>query len=461
MKLLKRWMMFVMGVFCGLSVLGHLYLQPQAVVVASLQRDAAFEVSSFQLNNATNASVVHTAILARTTVSHNSTKTSTVLPDSKKTIKKVLSLVYFKGGSTFLGRLFAANPEAFYWFEIVQPMYLAMMGLMTIPYSELYTARGNRRNQTAAELDFIYEHLEKFYSCRLDELPIEMVYQDSVPLSGPEWNPYMTCMKRETHQKVWQTLTNACLKKHVPFSCRGNAGTAVLSDCLNAKFMVEGRTPPKEEHLVSRNMLNRMKDYWHCLHDSPLSSAFGQCIELASQECATRNLRAVKVMRMRLADTEKLVEEDPGFKVIHQLRDPRGALVSARSIRMLSRGRIRDEAKVVCHKMSEDIQAYKRLKEKYPDNYLQTKYEDLADAPHATLRRIYDFLGENVPEELEKHLHEITNSKYEPREPGALDTHRKNSTETAHKWRLKISASDKALLDDVCLKTIQDGGYKI
>ena len=43
--------------------------------------------------------------------------------------KHVLLMAYMRGGSSFLGQMFVNNPEAFFWFEIVDPMYGAMMGL--------------------------------------------------------------------------------------------------------------------------------------------------------------------------------------------------------------------------------------------------------------------------------------------------------------------------------------------
>ena len=379
-------------------------------------------------------------------------------------VKKVFSLVYFKGGSTFLGRLFASNPETFYWFEIVQPIYLAMMGLMTIPYDELYNLQGERRNQTPEELSFIYEHLNKFYSCNLDKLPIEMVYQDSVPLSGVEWDPFISCFKRKTGRQTWQYFTNQCLKKYLPPSCKTNAEQAVNVDCLNTKFLLEGKTPTKPESRLNSEILAKMKNYWNCLHKSPMQSAFDQCIALAKNECEKRSIRAVKVMRMRLIDTEELVRNDPNFKVIHQLRDPRGALMSAKSIGMFSRHSrksVAEEAKIVCGKMLEDIRAYRTLKEKYPENYIQTKYENLADHPLDTVELIYNHIGSSVPQDVKKHLSEITHGKTEPRLPGSLDTHRKNSSQTAHRWRLRITKHEKALLDKICLRTIQEGGYTI
>ena len=383
---------------------------------------------------------------------------------NEQVVKKILSLVYFKGGSTFLGRLFASNPETFYWFEIVQPIYLAMMGLMTIPYDELYNLQGERRNQTPEELSFIYEHLNKFYNCDLDKLPIEMVYQDSVTLSGIEWDPFISCFKGETGRQTWQYFTNQCLKKYLPPSCKANAEQAVNVDCLNTKFLLEGKTPTKHESHLNSETLAKMKNYWNCLHKSPIQPAFDKCIVLAKHECEKRSIRAVKVMRMRLIDTEELVKKDPNFKVIHQLRDPRGPLMSAKSINMFSRHSrksIAEEAKIVCGKMLKDIRAYRTLKEKYPENYIQTKYENLADHPLDTVELIYNHIGSSVPQDVKKHLSEITHGKTEPRLPGSLDTHRKNSSQTAHRWRLRITKHEKALLDKICLRAIQEGGYTI
>ena len=422
------------------------------------QRNASQSSASFKHLHFTNASNL-TGIANITPV-----VTIDLPSQNEQVVKKVFSLVYFKGGSTFLGRLFASNPETFYWFEIVQPIYLAMMGLMTIPYDELYNLQGERRNQTPEELSFIYEHLNKFYNCDLDKLPIEMVYQDSVTLSGVEWDPFISCFKGKTGHQTWQYFTNQCLKKYLPASCKTNAEQAINVDCLNTKFLLEGKTPTKLESHLNSEILAKMKNYWNCLHKSPIQSSFDKCIVLAKHECEQRSIRAVKVMRMRLIDTEELVKRDPNFKVIHQLRDPRGALMSAKSINMFSRHSrksIAEEAKIVCGKMLEDIRAYRTLKEKYPENYIQTKYENLADHPLDTVELIYNHIGSSVPQDVKKHLSEITHGKTEPRLPGSLDTHRKNSSQTAHRWRLRITKHEKALLDKICLRAIQEGGYTI
>ena len=64
-----------------------------------------------------------------------------------KNPKRVLLSAYMRGGSSFLGQLFAMNPDAFYWFEIVEPMYGAMMGLRlhSNTYDITHHRNGTRR----------------------------------------------------------------------------------------------------------------------------------------------------------------------------------------------------------------------------------------------------------------------------------------------------------------------------
>ncbi len=400
-----------------------------------------------------------------TTFPHALNRLNSKMDEDDVKVKKVLLLAYLKGGSTFLGRLFASNPDAFYWFEIVQPMYLAMMGLMAIPYEELYTVDGAKREQTQDELDFILEHLDKFYKCRLDELPMEMPYQDSVPLSGPEWDSYVTCMKSKTKKPVWQTLTNGCRQKVLSPRCRKNAPEAKDVGCFDVKMALDGRKLSKK-HAINNDTFTQtektVKAYWDCMHQSPLKSAFDACIPLAKKSCEASSIRAAKVLRMKLKDTEKLVQIDPTFKVVHQLRDPRGALMSAKSIGLFassSKQRVTNEAKLVCDKMLDDIRAFRELKEKYPNNYLQTKYEDYADHPEEMMETIYSYIHSPIPNKLREAIKDITHSRYEPHRAGALDTHRKNSSATAHKWKLKINQSEKSVIDQICLRVIQEGGY--
>ena len=61
--------------------------------------------------------------------------------------KRILLMAYMRGGSSFLGQMFATNPEAIFWFELVDPMYGAMMGLRIYnnAYEVTHFRNGTRR----------------------------------------------------------------------------------------------------------------------------------------------------------------------------------------------------------------------------------------------------------------------------------------------------------------------------
>ena len=376
-------------------------------------------------------------------------------------VKKVLLIAYSRGGSTFLGQLFALNPQSFYWFEIVQPVYLAMSGMMTIPTMELYDIDGHRRQQTDFELNYIYDNLDKYLACRLDEMPYEMFNQDSIDLSGPEWKSFTTCMRQETKHKT-QHYINQCLSK-LSGDCKFNAETAYQAGCFHAKALLDGKTQYLTHNVTEQTSATQsMKTYHECLTKTPLHKAVNSCISKLQGECDKTVIRASKILRLRLSDTEKLLQQHPDLKVIHQIRDPRGALLSSQSSGLLaksSKKKFTNEANLVCPKMLEDLTAYNYLKELYPENYLQIKYEDNAADPIKMLHTIYSFIGMEVTPSLEKQIYDLTNSKTD--KGGAFETHRKNSNATAGKWRTKIKQADKLIVDKICNVVLKTANYRI
>ena len=71
-----------------------------------------------------------------------------VTDSQEKYPKRVLLMAYMRGGSSFLGQMFARNPDALFWFEVVDPMYGAMMGLRIYnnAYEVTHLINGSRRS---------------------------------------------------------------------------------------------------------------------------------------------------------------------------------------------------------------------------------------------------------------------------------------------------------------------------
>ena len=160
-----------------------------------------------------------------------------------------------------------------------------------------------------------------------------------------------------------------------------------------------------------------------------------KCLPVLIDQCNRTVIRAAKIHRMRLSDTEALVQQHPDLKIIYQIRDPGGALLSSQNAGIIaksSQGKFTKEANLVCPKMLEDLKAYNYLQQKYPNNYLQIKYEDNAADPIKMMNEIYSFTGMTAPATLEKKVYELTRSKTD--KGGVLETHRANPQVTAHRW---------------------------
>ena len=214
-------------------------------------------------------------------------------------------------------------------------MYQALFGMMVIPYEILYTRSGAIRYQTQYELDFIYRNLNEFFNCRIDRLPLEIIYQETNSFlhSGSAWKEYHECIENTTGFKIQHHL-NSCTSE-APFDCRFNVATAIVNGCHSAKVHAEGWRLPHNQ-LPNKNITSRMQSYYICLHQPKWVKAAEKCSLLAKKVCGESNVRSVKVLRLLLKDTEELILRFPDIKIIHQLRDPRGIVVSARSMGLMS-----------------------------------------------------------------------------------------------------------------------------
>lgn len=101
--------------------------------------------------------------------------------------------------------------------------------------------------------------------------------------------------------------------------------------------------------------------------------------------CLARRIRVIKVIRMSLAATRPLLQRDTTLKVLQLFRDPR-AVVCSRLIKTgwyklrLESGNftsIIENARTLCHRMTEDYIAGKQLMELFPKRVKFIRYDDL------------------------------------------------------------------------------------
>ncbi|XP_023932768.1 carbohydrate sulfotransferase 5-like [Lingula anatina] len=152
---------------------------------------------------------------------------------------------------------------------------------------------------------------------------------------------------------------------------------------------------------------------------------------------------------------EKLLEKDPGIRIIHLIRDPRASLSSALSLGL--NDPLESAANTLCFSMFRDIKKRKELERKFPGRVFQTRYEDLAERPTETLKRVYRNLDMPLPLPVKKALTKLVHGR---RNLDSFGTVRKDSSATAHAWVKAISKSTAAKIDDVCSALYPWAGYK-
>ena len=225
-----------------------------------------------------------------------------------------------------------------------------------------------------------------------------------------------------------------------------------LVDEIEASKLIRHINNPKigverlKQYLENRKVMKMCSD--SCIHDF-------------EDICKKHSVFAFKVLRFRMSSVDLLLADDPSWKIIHLLRDPRGILFSRlhrpHMISSMWKPDVEQDAKKLCQRIHDDVRHRKYLQEKYPNNFLVMKYEDLAVNPNYEMKRVYDFIDMPVLVNVRRWYAENMHSKY-----GDIGiTERADSNKTANKWKSKISNKLKALMQNECKELLEELDYQV
>lgn len=321
---------------------------------------------------------------------------------------------------------------------------------------------------TDGEIRVIKRELEHYMNCEFEKMPIEMFLSQTITYSGQKWSNYKNCINSQTHQRIPDHYRQC--QSLLPTNCTRNAAVAMANHCDWYKYEAErnaGYTsvwdyfekPGSLENSSHTYMQNGFKNYVDCIHSRKIETAVRNCIPIVKKQCLSSSVIAAKVLRVHMWDFMSSLYEHPEWKVVHQIRDPRGVLMSQRATGILTRyskGSIIAESSILCDKMLNDSQAFRLYNSTYPGQLLQVKYEDYADAPVQTVAKIYSHIGENVHPNVIKEIIDLTSAK---RDTGSMDQHRVNSSSTARKWTEKMTSLEKKYIDVSCRNFYKETGY--
>ncbi len=175
---------------------------------------------------------------------------------------------------------------------------------------------------------------------------------------------------------------------------------------------------------------------------------FQKCVEEAEALCHNFSIRVTKVIRATMEEVQTILDNNKQcsdhLKIIHLLRDPRGKTNSHLHLpdepfRLLTNyTAIQNTVTRFCARILQDIRKRRDLEEKYPDSFLELRYENVADDLLDNTMKVYDFvLGQKPPSFVLSWVKVVMGGS----DPSASETYnikRENSSATARQWRQQL-----------------------
>ena len=320
-----------------------------------------------------------------------------------------------RSGSTFLGELFNLHPDTFYQFEPLHPYY---------------------RNGCAKMLEPKYQSMLRRLQCKFHD----------------EYNT----------TAGWENIVDE-LDPHDKISRKGNF-----------LFRYKSRRLCRPPFCPEDKSTEEYECKFHCPDidptvSFPLFNLFLHLTKIAREECLTK-VPVIKTIRFcSMSALHKLLDEpdlDPFIIIL--ARDPRGIFNSRDKIftsdlykeqdRSRNYDRLLTDAKIVCGQTERMID-YTR-NHTVLDKTLVVRYEDLAMAPIAESKRIYDFVGLSFPANVKQWINKKLSIDSDDNQDGKTFNTKKNPKDVALRWRDEINESFVGEIQDSCVKNMDLLGYK-
>lgn len=168
--------------------------------------------------------------------------------------------------------------------------------------------------------------------------------------------------------------------------------------------------------------------------------------------CRQANHRVTKVLRLSVDNLEKLLIFNPKLKIIHLFRDPR-AVINSRlttSWYYLKEDKndthyeaIRANADGLCRRMTYDLEAGIKLKNKFPTRFAFLLFEDIYSDVDKKVFDLYRYFGMSALDIRDKYLNITDIGKYE-------HTVVKKSNDFSCWWRTHMPLKAVKAIEDVC-----------
>lgn len=152
---------------------------------------------------------------------------------------------------------------------------------------------------------------------------------------------------------------------------------------------------------------------------------------------------------------EALLDEFPGLKIIHLIRDPRATLMSQSRFSMCGEqhGGNNGCASLLCKRQEKDLLEEESISTRYPHRLKIFLYEDIAARPIETARKLFEFIGTTFTPKAKEYILNITSAN--KTDNCNICTTRSNSKEHINAWRKKITNEFRKIIEQRCSYILQ------
>lgn len=175
-----------------------------------------------------------------------------------------------------------------------------------------------------------------------------------------------------------------------------------------------------------------------------------------SSFCKLFPIQTMKVMRLRLALAEQLLE-DPNLnvRIIFLVRDPRALMQSRKHCEWCDGNPDCEHTPTVCNDMVSDYYSATNLQIKYPHKFKAVRYEELSLNPFEVTEEILKFYGLPFDRKVVKFLESHTK-----KDIGHIYSTYRDSSLTPFRWMRNLTNKEINDIQISCSKSMDLWGYK-
>lgn len=189
---------------------------------------------------------------------------------------------------------------------------------------------------------------------------------------------------------------------------------------------------------------------------SPHDPRYCSNADFLTSFCKLFPVQSMKIMRLRLALAERLLEDPTlNVRIVFLVRDPRALMQSRKHCKWCHGNSDCEQPSSVCNDMVFDYYTAKNFQLKYPNRFKIVRYEELSLNPFRVTEEILKFYGLPFDAMVVKYLESHTK-----RDIGNIYSTYRDSSATPFRWMRHLSFKEIGDIQMNCSEAMELWGYR-